>query len=729
MGIDINAVNRDVLVTVPTASATSRGCFAMEIATINYPKRRFMRFVSVLCMFLFLLAPVFTMLGSAEREWIDEIRVSSGSATKGFSDTEVNSLGETVTVWMESEGDSVQIRGTVVTSDNRYLIFGRSIVATKGNSYFPDIAIDSENHVHLVWLEWVEHQQILMYLKLDRFLTKLDSQKVLSLNPSGPHPPTLGNAPKIVYDSVESLHLTWAEERHDQDPANPGHPPEDTTTPYNDVFYLRLDLNGEFLTQVTSITDSAGDSIFPDIAASPGDVNETVLTWSNNATGNYEIFFAMVNAGELDVSVVTRQLSFSSSNLALAPSVDFRQDGTFFIAWSEKKEDEEKNDPEYGRFQLKLAKISSSGKIKQISTITNTSPGQESSDDGHEEEDKLFPEIKVNHEDEIYLFWNSNRESRSNQLTEFILSSLLSNITTLNYYFELVSFGHDFFTQPWPGDANTTDSWRSFVDYIIPILEMGTEFEEWDGYYLVLDSEMKVIEREQKISDQAGKSFFPSISLCSEDGLHMSFQNGDDDQIYFNRMENKKQAEDSVAFQGEEVFPVLAGVACVGLIGYVVLNRGRDFFWVRGKYFSLFAPLYSTISRSNAMNNKKRQEICELLAQRKGLTFSELMRMLGMKNGVLAYHLSLLEKNKYVKSARDGKYRRFFLYEDPMPFYNSIETKIVDMVKKHPRISHDQLASSIHVSKLKLNKKIEKLVHEGILIPKYGNSSVYYYSR
>jgi len=698
--------------------------------TTNHQERRFIHIVAALCLVLFLALPVFTLFGSAEKEWMDEIRVSSGSAAKGFSDTEVNALGETVTVWMESEGDAIQIRGTVVTDDDAYLIFGRSIVATKGNSYFPDIAIDRDNHVHLVWLEWVENQQLLMYLKLDRFLSKLDSQKVLSVNPSIQYPPALGNAPEIVYDSEETLHLTWAEERYEEEPTPPGQNTEPQAELYNDVFYLRLDINGDPLTTVTKITAESGDSIFPDIAVSPQDVNRTVLSWSNNATGNYKIFFAQVEAVGVDVMFTTHQLSFGSTGFALAPSVAFRQDGMFYITWSERKEDEERSGREYTPFQLKLAKLSPTGKVTQLTTIKDTAPGGEAPEGGSDDDDKLFPELEVTPDGEIYLFWNSNRESSSSQLTDFILGSIMNNVTTLSYYFELLSFGPDFFIQAQPGEEETGDtSWRWVIGYIMPILEMGTEFEEWDGYYMVLDRDMRVTGHMKKISETAQKSFFPAISLDAPGRVHMSFQNGDDDQIYFNRMNEEKEEEDSFAFQSEEVFPVLAGVACVGILGYAVLNRGKDLFWARGRFLSLFAPLYTTISRSNVMNNKKRQEICELLAERKGLTFSELMRGLDMKNGVLAYHLSLLEKNKYVKSARDGKYRRFFLYEDQMPHYNSIEKKIVDMVKKNPKISHDQLASSIHVSKMKLNKKVEKLVHEGVLIPKYGNSSIYYYAR
>jgi len=39
-----------------------------------------------------------------ERKWLNEMRLSSGPEVKGFSDTEVNGFGETVTVWMENEG-------------------------------------------------------------------------------------------------------------------------------------------------------------------------------------------------------------------------------------------------------------------------------------------------------------------------------------------------------------------------------------------------------------------------------------------------------------------------------------------------------------------------------------------------------------------------------------------------------------------------------------------------
>ena len=649
-----------------------------------------------------------------ERKWLNEMRLSSGPEVKGFSDTEVNGFGETVTVWMENEGGVIQIKGTVVTKDNLYLVFGRDVVFTRGNSYFPDIAIDKDNFVHLVWLEWVDNHLFLSYLKLNRYLTPVSEQKILSVKAYAKEPPSLGNAPEMVYDSLNTLHLSWAEKRRE------------TTKQENDIYYLRLNNNGEPLTKITKISNSKGDSIFPDIAVNPQNPNETVVAWCNNATGNYEIYYSLLKINELEVDIKTRQLSFGSSSMALAPSVKFWKNDVIFLSWSEKDILQKDENEKYTKFKLKLAKLSPSGNFRQIVTVKD----KKSSANGEEsqpKEDALFPEIEVNNKNEIFLFWNSNRESKSNQLTDVILSTILNNVSSTSLYFEYLSMGHEFFS-PSSAQQAEREPWKSFLSYIDPIIEAGTKFEEWDGYYMVLDTNLNTIENSKKISSTAEKSFFPSLSLNSHGLVHISFQNGDDDQIYFNGMSEEETEEKDVVFKGEEVFPFLLALGGAGVLLSFILSRGKDAFWGKGKSL-FFLPLYTTISRNNVMKNKKRQEIYHVLSRKKGMTFSELMRELHMKNGVLAYHLALLEKNKYVKSIRDGKYRRFFLYEDEMPIFETIEKYILEVVKRNPRISHEELITKIHASKSKLNRKIQKLVHEGKLVAKYGDSTVHYYAR
>ncbi len=701
----------------PSSPARNRGRFQDTFTTL----------AALFLLSLFLLST----LAGAQVHWDEELKLSMGSSAKGFSDSEVNSRGETVTIWMESNGGNIQLKGTVVTRDARYLVFGRTVAATGGSTYFPDIAIDGEDNVHLVWLEWRENQHFFVYMKMDRFLVPLTGQKILNINPGVQQPPSLANAPKLVYDGVDSLHVTWADQ-HRARVTGSGTPDPDESIPgHNEVFYIRLDLAGESTTQVTRISDSPDDSIFPDIAVNPYNHNQTMIVWSNNETGDYEIYFSVTEVRGYVVNFKVKQLSFSASTMDLAPSVDYGGNGLIYVAWSERPKNSENFDSEHHRFRLKLAQITPGGKVQQTRTLQQgAAHNGQMEDDGTLEEDALFPELEVGQDNHIYLFWNSNRESSSNQLRDIILGSILANVTTLNYYFEYAAFGHEFFEQePVDPDQGEDDgSWRSFVQYIVPILEMGTNLEEWDGYYMELDGSLHILEEAKKVSCYAGKSFFPSPALDSANVLHLSFQNGDDHQLYFKRAQEESREEDGFIYDSDEVFPVVAGVAVLGFLAYVSVSRSKEFIWANRRFIFFGVPLYTTISKKNVLKNKKRQEICHILISRKGLTFSELMRDLNMKNGVLAYHLTLLEKNKLVKSARDGKFRRFFLYEDAMPSYTSLECKIVETVTQNPRISHDQLAKSIHVSRIKLNKKIEELVHEGVLIPKYGNSSVHYFT-
>lgn len=62
----------------------------------------------------------------------------------------------------------------------------------------------------------------------------------------------------------------------------------------------------------------------------------------------------------------------------------------------------------------------------------------------------------------------------------------------------------------------------------------------------------------------------------------------------------------------------------------------------------IIGPLYSSFSRDGVLENMNRKLILKVIKQRGGITFTELKRELNLQNGVLAYHLSLLERNHYI---------------------------------------------------------------------------------
>ncbi len=134
-------------------------------------------------------------------------------------------------------------------------------------------------------------------------------------------------------------------------------------------------------------------------------------------------------------------------------------------------------------------------------------------------------------------------------------------------------------------------------------------------------------------------------------------------------------------------------------------------------FLTVFLPLYSRLKREKVLDHETRGMIRGYITANPGDHFNSIKKALDLKNGTLAHHLRILEREDFVKSIKDGKYRRFFpagarISEGAQP--TKIERLILDILTETPgrtqrdiatRLGVSQPAVSYHVNKLlKLNK-------------------------
>ncbi len=123
-------------------------------------------------------------------------------------------------------------------------------------------------------------------------------------------------------------------------------------------------------------------------------------------------------------------------------------------------------------------------------------------------------------------------------------------------------------------------------------------------------------------------------------------------------------------------------------------------------------PLYSRVKGEKILENDTRANLLTHIKGNPGVTFSELMDHFQMKNGVMAYHLRRLEKEEFIKSSKDGIYKRFYLYGTPnVPTY--IQTDILEEILCHPGISQSQIAQALGTSRQVVNYHMNILEREG----------------
>ena len=103
------------------------------------------------------------------------------------------------------------------------------------------------------------------------------------------------------------------------------------------------------------------------------------------------------------------------------------------------------------------------------------------------------------------------------------------------------------------------------------------------------------------------------------------------------------------------------------------------------------------------MTNKERNlELVTIISKNPGIKFREIMRATGMKNGVLSYHLSKLEKTGTVQVHRGTRQTRFY------PLHISErESKVIKALRREtPR---DIISSLILNENLEFNEIVKKV--------------------
>ena len=134
-----------------------------------------------------------------------------------------------------------------------------------GQGGLPEISIDSQDNLHVVWggPQWAG--PFVQY-------TKLDSNGNTLIQPI-----TFATgyvfAPKLTTDLNDNVHIVWRDSRDGN----------------NEIYYASLDSAGNFLVNETRLTFDTSSSDLPAIAADS--MNRLHLVWADNRDGNFEIYY------------------------------------------------------------------------------------------------------------------------------------------------------------------------------------------------------------------------------------------------------------------------------------------------------------------------------------------------------------------------------------------------------------------------------------------------------
>lgn len=117
----------------------------------------------------------------------------------------------------------------------------------------------------------------------------------------------------------------------------------------------------------------------------------------------------------------------------------------------------------------------------------------------------------------------------------------------------------------------------------------------------------------------------------------------------------------------------------------------------------VLVPLFVRIRKDHVLDHFTRGQIYGFIKANPGTHYIAVQEHLELQNGVLAYHLKVLEREEYITSERDGIYKRFYPRHMKIPRkvrqLTRVQRDIVSALRAHPGTSQNGLARLVGESK------------------------------
>ncbi len=154
-----------------------------------------------------------------------------------------------------------------------------------------------------------------------------------------------------------------------------------------------------------------------------------------------------------------------------------------------------------------------------------------------------------------------------------------------------------------------------------------------------------------------------------------------------------------------------------------------------GKYALLkllVVPLYTRVRREDVLDHFVRGQIFGHIMSHPGAHYNAIKQALKVNNGTLSHHLKTLEMQGYLKSHRDGTYKRFYPTGQQIPRTKGIQLSdlqmcILDAIKKVPGLTQKDIALEQNISQQSVSYNIRALVRVGALASKRDGVRMRYF--
>ena len=130
-----------------------------------------------------------------------------------------------------------------------------------------------------------------------------------------------------------------------------------------------------------------------------------------------------------------------------------------------------------------------------------------------------------------------------------------------------------------------------------------------------------------------------------------------------------------------------------------------------------------------------RKNIYNCICENPGIRYRELIRLVGTTNGVLSYHLGILEKNGEIRVERQNNNRvtRYYIVNVPKEdsdiigyFRSRVIRSIIFFVLKNEFCTFNEIVDHVEKAPSTISWHIKRLREAGIISTNYGNDRFIY---
>ena len=133
------------------------------------------------------------------------------------------------------------------------------------------------------------------------------------------------------------------------------------------------------------------------------------------------------------------------------------------------------------------------------------------------------------------------------------------------------------------------------------------------------------------------------------------------------------------------------------------------------RLFIMLTFLYSKIRGTEVLDHYIRGRIQGYITANPGAHYNMIKADLQINNGNLAYHLKVLERQGYVKSVRDGIFKRFYPETMKVPRPPSLQERILVLLRTHPGLSQREIARELDQSQSTVNDYLHRMAQANMI--------------